>query len=42
MNGEWVQEPVPEDPPEVVAAEKELKEYLLKAIASLKGVRSVE
>jgi hypothetical protein len=42
VDGEWVQEPYPEDPPEVVAAEEELKRYLFLAIASLRGVQSVE
>jgi len=42
VDGEWVQEPVPEDPPEVIEAEEQLKGYLFKAIASLKCVQSVE
>ena len=42
VEGEWVQEPYPEDPPDVLAAEEELKGYLFMAIASLRGVQSVE
>ena len=41
VDDEWFQEPYPEDPPEVLVAEEELKGYLFKAIASLKGVQSV-
>jgi hypothetical protein len=42
VDGEWIQEPDPETPLEAMLAEKELKGYLFKAIASLKGVQSVE
>ena len=42
VDDDWVQEPYPEDPPEIVAAEEELKGYLFKAIVALKGVQSVE
>jgi len=42
VDSQLVQEPDPEDPPDVLVAEEELKGYLFKAIASLRGVQSVE
>jgi len=42
MDDEWLHEPDPEGPPDVLAAAEELKGYLFKAIASLRGVQSVE
>ena len=42
VEDEWVQELDPEDPPDLLAAEEELKGYLFMAIASLRGVQSVE
>ncbi|KIM42284.1 hypothetical protein M413DRAFT_444714 [Hebeloma cylindrosporum] len=42
VGGEWVYDPIPEDPPETRVAEEELKGYLFKAIASLRSVHSVE
>jgi hypothetical protein len=42
VDDQWIQEPEPEDPPETMVAEEELKGYLFKAIASLKSVQSVE
>lgn len=42
VDGEWIQEADPEAPLEAMLAEKELKGYLFKAVASLKGVQSVE
>ncbi|KIM44339.1 hypothetical protein M413DRAFT_379456 [Hebeloma cylindrosporum] len=42
VDDEWVMDPGSEVPPEIRAAEEELKKYLFKAIASLKNVQSVE
>lgn len=42
VDGEWIWKPLPEEPPELAIAEREVTEYLYDAVASFKGVQSVE
>ncbi|KAF8152267.1 hypothetical protein B0H34DRAFT_677656 [Crassisporium funariophilum] len=41
VNGEYVPNPEPEDPPEVALAEENMKMYLYDSLCSLKNLRTV-